>query len=184
MAKYGGDCSRLKAELDGKLVHELNGSAKAVEQLKRAIELTCSPTDPEPISGVDLSRVRYVYPVIVTRDDIGSVMGVNAFLQVRFDATVRRKAMRKIITPLFCMNAEDLERLTAYLNDTLFTDLLSAHYHANKGRGTYLLNSYFMTDNNPILKEKGLRPPETHARFWHELTELAAEQLGLQPLHE
>jgi hypothetical protein len=181
MAKYGGDYLQLKAELDRKLVVEEDGSAKAVLQLKRAIELTCRRDDPEPINDVDLSRVRYVCPVIVTRDDIGSTLGVNAFLQVRFDAAVRRKQMKKIVTPLFCMNAEDLERFTAYLPDTLFTDLLEAHYRASRKRGEYLVNSYFSTSGNAILKEKGIRRPETHVRSWHELTASTTEHLGLLP---
>ena len=180
-AKYGGDYLQLKAELDEKLVEDADGGAKAVLQLKRAIELTCRRNDPEPINDVDLNRVRYVYPVIVTRDDIGSTLGVNAFLQVRFDAVAQRKQMKKIVTPLFCVNAEDLERFTAYLHDTLFTDLLEAHYRANRERGEHLVNTYFSTSDNAILKEKGIRRPEIHVHSWHELAESAAQHLGLQP---
>jgi hypothetical protein len=180
LAKYGSDYTRLKAELDSKLVQEPKGSAKAVHQLKRAIELTCYSEHPEPVNGIDLSRIKTVYPLIVTRDDIGSIFGVNAFLQVRFDAVVHRKQMRKTITPLFCINAEDLERLTAYLKDISLTDLLDAHYRANRQRGEYLLNTYFTTNNNAILKEKGLRRPDTIEGFWHELSMRAAEHLGLK----
>jgi len=180
-AKYGGDYLQLKVELDRKLVEDGDGSPKAVLQLKRAIELTCGKDRSEPINDVDLSRVRYVYPVIVTRDDIGSTLGVNAFLQIRFDAVAQRKQMKKIVTPMFCMNAEDLERLTAYFHDTLFTDLLEAHYRASREHGEYLVNPYFSAGNNAILKEKGIRRPEVHVHSWHELADSAAEHLGLQP---
>jgi hypothetical protein len=168
LAKYGGDHKRLKTELDNKLVQEADGNAKAVLQLKRVIELVCNSDHPEPIDGIDLSYIKTIYPVIVTRDDLGSTFGVNAFLQVRFDAVVHRKQMRKTITPLFCLSAEDLERLTAYLGDTSLTDLLHAHYRANKQRGKYLLNPYFATDNNWILRKKGMRRPTTMEGFWHE----------------
>jgi hypothetical protein len=179
LAKYGGDYLQLKSELDKKLVQDTDGSAKAVLQLKRAIDLTCSES-PEPINGIDLDHVRYVFPVVVTRDDIGSTFGVNAFLQVRFDTVIWRHNMQKIVTPLFCMNAEDFERLTPYLNDTLFTDLLDAYYQANKKRGAYFLNSYFMNEN-AILKEKGMRKPESLEHFWQDLSNSGVEHLGLRP---
>ena len=72
------------------------------------------------------------------------------------------------------------ERLTAYFRDTLFTDLLEAYYAANKRKGEYFLNSYFMAEN-AILKEKGLRRPETLEGFWDQLSMSAAEHLGLKP---
>jgi hypothetical protein len=180
VAKYGGDYKRLKTELENKLVQEAEGNAKAVQQLKRAIELVCNSEHPEPVDGIDLGYIKTIYPVIVTRDDLRSTFGVNAFLQVMFDAVVHRKLARKTITPLFCMNAEDLERLTAYLSDTPFTDLLHAHYRANNRQGKYLLNPYFATDNNWILKKKGMRRPDIIEAFWHELSMRAAEHLGLK----
>ena len=150
-------------------------------QLKRAIELTCGQDKSELIKDVDLSQVHAIYPVIVTRDDIGSTLGVNAFLQVRFDSAVQREKMEKTVTPLFCMNAEDLERFTAYLPDTLLTDLLEAHYRANRERGKYLVDTYLSSSNNASLEEKGIRRPDIHVRSWHELCESAAEHLGLKP---
>jgi hypothetical protein len=180
LAKYGGDHLRLKGELDSKLVREPAGSAKAVHQLKRAIELACNPDHPEPVDGIDLRNMKTIYPVIVTRDDIGGTVGVNGFLQIRFDEVINRKQIKKIITPLFCMNAEDLERLSAYLKDTSLTDLLYAHYRASRRVGKYLSNPYFATDGNAILKEKGLRRPDVVEGFWHELSIRAAEHLGLR----
>lgn len=180
LAKYGSDYKLLKAELDNKLVQGTDGSAKAVQQLNRGIELIFNAEHPEPIDGIDISKIDRIYPVVVTRDDVGSTFGVNAFLQVRFDAKIQRKHKQKIITSLFCMNAEDLERLTAYLKDTAFTDLLEAHYRANRHRGKYLLNTYFTTEDNAILKEKGLRQPEMLLRFWEKLSATGAEHLGLK----
>ncbi len=179
-AKYGSDYTLLKGELDKKLVREPEGEAKAVYQLKRAIELACDSVSPAPINGMDLSNIRYIFPVIITRDDIGSTFGVNAFLQVRFEDAFNRKSSAKIITPLFCLDAEDIERLSSYLKDFAFTDLLDAHYRANRKRGKYLLNAYFSTPDNEILKGKELRPPVS-VRPWHKLTKSAADHLGLKP---
>lgn len=179
-AKYGGDFNSLKAELDYKLFQDREGNAKAVLQLKRAVDLICGSDTPEQVDGVDLKYIKTVYPVIVTRDDVGSTVGVNAFLQVRFDGVVRRKQMRKTVTPVFCLDAEDLERLTAYLTDTPFTDLLGAHWKASRTQGRYLSNPYFATNNNAMVQRKGVRRPKTIERFWDDLSEKAAEHLGLK----
>ena len=179
-AKYGADYKDLRREIQQKLVQKPDGSPKAVYQLKRAIELTCGSGHQEAIKGVDLSRVRYVYPVVVTRDDIGSTLGVNAFLQHRFDEVIQRKLMGKIVTPLFCMNSEDLETLTGYMREVSITDLLDAHYRASRQSGPYFMNPYFATRGNSILKEKGIRRPESQAKWWHDFTETALDRLGLE----
>lgn len=179
-AKYSSDHGLLKQELEKKLVEE-DGGAKAVCQLKRAVELTCSES-PEEVAGLELGGISCVYPMVVTRDDIGSVLGVNAFLQVRFNSVVARKSMKKNVTPLYCMNAEDFERLSAYFDDTGLTDLLYAYYRAVRRRGDYFLTPYFATDGNDILREKGAMKPLVALQHWKELTETALAHLGLRQL--
>lgn len=180
-AKYAADYTLLKNELDNKLVGNAEGAPKAVNQLRRSIELICNPEGPEPIEHVDLRRIHTLFPVVVTRDDIGSTLGVNAFLQTRFEANINRKKMQKTVTPLFCLNAEDLERLTAYLNDTPLTSLLEAHYRANRSYGKYFVNSYFSSADNQILKTRGLLQAERQAKTWRDFMMTAVNHLGLKP---
>lgn len=178
-SKYGSDYKQLKKELDLKLVRKPDGTPKAAYQLKRAIELSCSPDQPQSIVNIDLSRASTVYPVVITRDDIGSTVGVNAFLQYRFNEAFNRKGFKKSITPIFCLDAEDIERLSAYLNDTSLTDLLHAHYKANRGTGKYLMNPFFASNNNSLINQKGMRQPAVPLKAWKDLALAAIEQLGL-----
>jgi hypothetical protein len=179
-AKYGSDYHRLMAEVDAKLVQEPDGVAKAVYQLKRAVELAFDPSAPEKVKGLDLRLVDTVYALVVTRDDIGSVFAMNGYLQVKFSAAMNDTDASVRVTPLFCMNAEDFERLCAYLGDTALADLLHAHYRACRERGDYLMTSYFATDGNKILKRLGLRQAKVSLGAWSRLAEIAVQHLGLK----
>jgi hypothetical protein len=59
----------------------------------------------------DIGNVGVVYPVIVTRDDLGSVVGINAYLDSRFRAVVQRNRIRVSIAPLISMSSETLEQV-------------------------------------------------------------------------
>ncbi len=180
-AKYSSEYESLREELDFKLVREQDGEPKAVHQLKRAVELAFNRERPEKIEGVDLRLVDTVFPLIVTRDDIGSAFGVNAYLQLMFDNAIDRRNVAAQVTPLFCMNVEEFERLSAYLPDISLTDLLHAHYRACRERGDYLMTSYFATPGNRILQRQGFRRPEITHKAWQSLTRLAIDHLGLEP---
>ena len=179
-AKYASDYHLLMSELDGKLVQESDGTPKAVHQLRRAIELAFDKHSPEAVDGIDLRLIDTVFPVIVTRDDVGSVFAINGYLQLKFDLAINRPGVGVRVTPVFCLNSEDFERLSAYFTDTPVTELLHAHYRACRVRGDYLLTSYFATSGNRILQRLGLRRPEMSIRSWRELTTRSAEHLGLE----
>lgn len=178
-SKYGSDYGLLMTELTKKLVIE-EPKAKAVYQLKRAIELTCDKVSPEEIEGIDLTKIKTVYPVIVTRDDIGSVFGINGFLQVRFESVVNRRSFNKTITPLYCLNSEDLEHLTAYFDKHCLPDLLFAYYKAVRTRGSFFLTPYFATRGNAILRQMGFPKPQVMLAAWEELTGTALQHLGIR----
>jgi len=180
-AKYANDYHQLMAEIDAKLVQEPDGSAKAVHQLKRPIELAFDQAAPEKIKNVDLRLVDTVYPLIITRDDIGSVFAMNGYLQLRFSEATKNSAVSVRVTPLFCINSEDFERLCAYLGDVSLADLLHAHYRACRGKGDYLLTSYFATEGNKILQRLGTRQPRVTKSAWSKLGDTAVKHLGLKP---
>jgi len=79
------------------------------------------------------------------------------------------------------MNAEDFEKLCAYLVDVSLTDLLHAHYRACRDKGDYLLTSYFATEGNKILQRLGGRQPSVTKGAWARLAETAVQHLGLRP---
>jgi len=100
-SKYANDYRRLMAEVDAKLVQEPDGHAKAVYQLKRSIGLAFDRSTPRAINGVDLRLVDTVYPLIITRDDIGSVFAINGYLQLKFSEAIKNLSLSVQVTPLF-----------------------------------------------------------------------------------
>src|SRR5208337_1291000 len=124
-AKYEGDYKLLKQELESKLV-ESTDREQAVKQLARNIERAFGRVR-QGVEEVDLQSVTTVFPVLVTRDDLGSVAGVNSYLGERFDALLKRKGLSASVAPLTCLSSEHAEALSAYLSDTCLADILEAH---------------------------------------------------------
>ncbi|MGD0012399.1 MAG: hypothetical protein ABSE93_28145 [Terriglobia bacterium] len=152
-SKYGGNPSKLRAEIEEKLIRNPEGKRKGIEQLAEAIRRTCQKEGPEEILGVDLSRVRRLFPLLILRDGIGDAPMMNAFLNHKFDAipSLSRKTVRpKILTPLFCMAADTVEYVAAFLKDASLSDILDARYRGNKGMG-----NPFLATKNDILDSLG-----------------------------
>lgn len=150
-AKYGTDPAKLRGELEEKLV-ETNGRRKGVGQLALRIEEVFSRTRPRRIEGLDISRTLKVFPVLITRDDIGAALVINAYLASRFRDLFHRKLVSVTVTPPFSLSAQDAELLCAYLRDSSLTDLLEARYRADSN----LLSSFWLVDN-PIVERLGNR---------------------------
>ena len=90
-AKYGADPAKLRNEIQEKFV-EAEGRRKGIGQLAARIEQVFNRKSPRAIEGIDISRVRKVYPVLITRDDIGSALVINAYLASKFREAFHRKA--------------------------------------------------------------------------------------------
>lgn len=149
--KYSGDTGLLSQALDEKLVTE-----KGVRQLANAIERLFARGTKDQIADVDISTVRRVFPVLVTRDDIGGALVINVILNRKFDAMLNRRSCRPyVITPLFCMDAEVMEGISAYLREARFDDILDARY-----KGDPRMMSSFGQVSNPVLEAIGYRPNE------------------------
>ena len=176
-AKYEGDYKLLKQELESKLV-ESTDREQAVKQLARNIERAFGRVR-QGVEEVDLQYVATVFPVLVTRDDLGSVAGVNSYLGERFDAILKRKGISASVAPLTCLSSEHAEALSAYLSDTRLADILEAHIRANrKGSARYLTMPFFATPN-AVLSKKGERPIPNQLGNFDELIQNCIQQLGL-----
>lgn len=152
-SKYGRNPTKLLAEIEDKLIRNPQGKRKGIEQLAEAIRRTCRKKEAHRIGGVDLSGVRRVFPLLILRDGIGDAPMMNAFLKNRFEAipTLSSKTIRpKILTPLFCMAADTLEYISAFLKDASLSDILDARYRGNKGMGTP-----FLAVDNDVLEHLG-----------------------------
>ena len=177
-AKYEADYKLLKHELESKLV-ESSDREQAVKQLARNIERAFGP-NATPVNGVALKYVTTVFPVLVTRDDLGSVAGVNAYLGERFEASLTRNELSVSVAPLVCLSSEHAEALSAYLSDTRLSDILEAHIRANRRRGTRYLTLPFFAVANVILSKKGPRPIPNQGGNFDGLIEDCVQLLGLE----
>ncbi len=177
-AKYGDDAHLLGLELDRKLVCS-EDRMQAVEQLYRSIKATCRRDGPDQIRGLDLKRITTIFPVVVARDNIGSTVGVNAFLNCRFQQRLNRKGLSKAVTPLFCLSSGDLEKLTNYLTKTRLTDILEAHYRSCRRKGHYLAEPIFAAEGNALLKDARNLKPRILTEAWGNFADTVAAHLGL-----
>lgn len=176
-AKYEGDYKLLKQELESRLV-ESTDREQAVKQLARNIDRAFG-RDRQRVETVDLTYVTTIFPVLVTRDDLGSVAGINGYLGERFDAILNRKEISASVAPLTCLSSEHAEAISAYLSDTRLADILEAHIRANrKGSARYLTMPFFAAPN-ALLSKKGERSIPNQLRNVDELIESCVQQLGL-----
>jgi hypothetical protein len=174
-SKYGGDVKVLKKELEDKLVGEPN-RRKGVRQLAHAVERLCRRENPDAIQGVDMAGLEVLLPVVITRDDIGSAWGTNAYLNARFQELKVTMNQCRQVTSLFCFSANDVEMISSYLPDTSLAELLFARHAAE----TPLMAS-FWTAENSVIDRKGLRKPEFVYDGMKELTKMTSETLGIKP---
>jgi hypothetical protein len=174
-SKYGGDGAVLKAELEEKFVGEPDRK-KGVRQLVHAVERLCRRDNPDVIQGVDMADIEVIYPVLVTRDDIGSAWGVNAYLNARFESLKQIRDQWRPTTAFFSLSANDVEMISSYLPDTSLAELLTARYKAEKP-----LMASFWTASNSVITKKGIRKPEFVHEGMGELTKKAVQVFGLKP---
>jgi len=129
--KYGGSGDLLVDEIKKKLV-KAEKEKKGVTQLADAIHRMFSRSNPARVEGIDLSSVRTVFPVLVTRDEIGGTMLVNYLLNKEFQQVLHKKRVRPHrVTPLFCLTADEVEYISAYLRTVRFSDILQDRYNAD-----------------------------------------------------
>lgn len=137
-AKYGGNGDTLLKEIKKKLV-SAEKEKKGVTQLASAIQRVFSRVDPETVEAIDLRSVRTIFPVLVTRDEIGDTMLVNRFLNDEFQRVLDKRSVRpRRVTPLFCLTADEVEYISAYLRTVRFSDILQERYDADNSLQTPL----------------------------------------------
>lgn len=131
-AKYSGDPEILRKEIHTHLVGT-DEKPKGISQLSNAIKKVFDPKSPMEIEGIDPSSIRKVFPVLLTRDDLGGSFGLSHYLNREFDHSFYRRHYRPIIiTPLFVLSIEGLELLSGYLKETAFTEALEYWYGRDK----------------------------------------------------
>jgi hypothetical protein len=152
-SKYTNDPEELRKEIEKKLVGT-DDERKGIRQLKNALVSVFRKNAPEKVKGVDLRRITKIMPVIVTRDDIGSYLNMNKYLNIRFRAVLgkEKKQIKATVTPVFLMSAGNLEDISPYLTDVPLSDVLEQRYRADPE-----LRGGFWSVEIPSLKNLGPR---------------------------
>ena len=129
--KFSGDFDKFYAELREKIIigDETEGP-KGVKQLCNAIEsLThLDKTKRQRIDGIDICKIKKIYPVLVLSDRIFSVPCMNWLLNSEFrDMMDGVNLMGHVkVMPLTVLTIEDIELLEPYLSNIPF------HVHLNE----------------------------------------------------
>jgi len=100
---------------------------------------------------------------------------LNALLNHRFDAlpNLSFKTIRpRILTPLFCISADTLEYISAYLKEVRLSDILDARYRGNNGMG-----GPFLAIDNDVLDPLGEKRSEVLKGVFQEFTKSLAATL-------
>ena len=120
-----------------------------------------------------MSNITKVIPVIITRDDIGGSLVLNAYLRSRFREILRRKSLRNVIvTPLFSLSAQDIELIAGYLRESALSELLEERYR-NDPR---LLSTFWAVDNF-VVRRIGARKCDLLTAAFSEITEMIQLEL-------
>jgi hypothetical protein len=173
--KYGGNLETLRQEIETKLVGTVE-KRKGVLQLVKAVE-TLGPQNTDRIAeGIDLSGIAVVFPVLITRDDIGSCFGMNAYLDHRFQELRSSERTWRSVTPLLSLSADDTEKLSPFLRDTPLDRILAARCKTERS-----LLAPFWTVGNREIEKKGQRHPDILKQATRELFRESARILGLAP---
>ncbi len=102
---------------------------KGTKQLSTAIQFLGHKDDEKryKVEGIDISKVKKIYPVLLLPDRLFSLIFMNRFLNAEFQRFIKRNDLQKEIRimPLTVLTIGDLEDLEPYLCDTPF------HAHLN-----------------------------------------------------
>jgi hypothetical protein len=117
-SKYSGDYIKLRDEISKKLVRDdAENKKKGVEQIAAAITSLFSNPEKEVVSGVDVSKIKRVYPLLITLDDLGSSLLISKLLNFSFDSVFKRDCVTDVeVKPLLCTDIESIEKLLPYLD--------------------------------------------------------------------
>lgn len=97
---------------------------RGIKQLWNAIQFLGHTNKKErrKVKGIDISKVKRIYPVLVLSDHIFSFLYMNWFLNSEFQRLVKKNDLKKHleVKPLTVLTTADLEQLEPYLKETPF----------------------------------------------------------------
>jgi hypothetical protein len=143
-AKYGGDASKLKAELDLKFIDGETDGKKGLSQLSSHIRRFLGG---DHLSGISVQDISKVYPVLVCLESSMVAPYLGRYINERFNAILPRRDFRQVVTPVFTLGVSDVENLLGYLQSFTLTDIFESYHSKNKPMLTSMSSS-----DVPLLK--------------------------------
>lgn len=122
-----------------------------------------------------MHEIDNVFPVVLTRDDIGSAFNSNAYLNFHFQELIKTSEAVRPVMPLCCISADDLERLTPYLNDVPLGEVLSARI---TGDSSLVFPLWY--GENKVLSGLQERPATLLNSEVEKMVDICAARLGLK----
>jgi hypothetical protein len=181
-AKYKANIKLLESEIIKKFV-ENKGKPEGIGQLAEAVKRISSAGRTNVCKEVNLQRVTTLFPVLITRDDIGGIVGFNKYLNEKFQLLIPdRKKYAISIAPLICAPCDALEYWCSYLQEIMFSELLGSHLKSQQNISEPLLRLAMplppFTSANPLLIRLGEKEQRLEIE-WKKLMDKSLERLGL-----
>ncbi len=173
-AKYSQDQEELSQELERHLIgNEQNH--KGIYQLSKSIDKIFNKKHPRPIENINISLVKKVFPVVITRDSLGSCFYLNTYINKRAKAFFNRREFSHIvITPCFCISIEEFETVVAYLPFLKLTELLQGWYKKDRTLRFSLLS---LEDKNSAISSIGFKRNDILNQFFDKAWDEANNEL-------
>jgi hypothetical protein len=143
-AKYGGDVSKLEAQLRLKFVEGDDKERKGVAQLSRNLTRFLGG---EILADLNCKSFSRVFPVMVCLESSVTAPYMAKYFREKFKVMFPRKNFSQVVTPLFTLSVSELENLLGYLASLALPDILESYYLHNKNMLSSLSNS-----DVPLLK--------------------------------
>ena len=137
-AKYSGDVTKLKKELDLKFIEGDAEGSKGLTQLSTHLARFLSG---DKLGGINAEEVDRVYPVMVCLEGTMVAPYLGKYFNDRFTEIYPRKKFRQVITPVFTLEMADVENLLGYLQAFRLSDIFESYYSNNKNMLTSLSSS-------------------------------------------
>jgi len=137
-AKYAGDPSKLKKELDLKFIEGDTAGSKGLGQLSKHLARFLGG---DKLGDLSCANVDKVYPVLVCLESTMVTPYLGRYLNERFRTIFRRRDFRQVVTPVFTLGVSDIENLLGYLQSFLFSAILESYHSKNKTMLTSISSS-------------------------------------------
>jgi hypothetical protein len=131
-AKYSGEHQVLAREIESKLVFAKNDdNKKAVAQLAKAVKVLLE--DEAVIESLGIKKLPVtIYPLVVTLDGIGGTFGISSFLNLAFEAELRKLSIGPYKTsPLRCIDCAGMEYMAEFFHAKTMPELIRSWNHCS-----------------------------------------------------